>query len=1725
MRIYSVGATVFCPILAFLLVSGELDAQAGGPDPITTLNGSTPNQQLPGNPRGTSILDPREGINLSNGNVNFSIPLYHVGGRGNAGYDMVLPIQTKFQIENHSSSNVNLWIPQGSVWPFNAFWAETPVLRYTPGRLVRRNSTDPTMGSWKCASTGISYYQGQTLTRISWIEADGTEHEFRDTTALNGNPSSNQGGAYNCSTSVTTGGPYRGTTFEADDATAATFIADAPLYDGIQQFLAPTPASGVSGWLLFRDGSRYQTDSLGNVILIQDKNGNQTEICIAGSSSAPAGCPANYGSASIIIIDSLNRQTNITYATLGNGLGTDTIQYLAAGSATSTPGDGVSTTHTISVNFDYLHNHFRSGFASTPYATLFPTATNLAGNFDPEVVASVLLPDQTNQYTFLYNNYGEIARVVLPTGGAYEYDYPASVPACSAQTSNSCAASFTINNASGGVDAQGVIRRVTARREYPDGSTLSSQTQYSATYLNGTTQVSETISDGLANEIAVRIHFFFTDPSVDWNSPPDAWYPDWTAGKEYTTQFQSVTLSQSGQATATTVKQVDTSWGQTPGPNPNACQSWTTLMGPSGSVIESTISLFDQYSNRSDLYEYNYGSAPADSPVATCPATPGTGTGYFRHTVTTYLTNGYDTTGTSGPASNHMRDLLSEVDVKDSSDTLQAKTTATYDGTTAQTVSNAAGWTQPTHTYLGNLTSVQRYVSASASVQSSYVRNVLGNVLTYTDPNSNQTTYDYTDHCDNGNFGTGLTGLAFITTITDPLQNKSYATFDCAIGALTTSKDVNGIQTKYTYSPDPYDRIQNMTQALGVAGDETQTEYSYSTDLKTTTINSDFNTSGDGYLKKQEIVDGLGRHSESRNYLTSSDYISVMNTYDALDRAYGQSNPFDSSTQTAVYTTKLYDGANRVLSVQAPDGSVTVSAYDGNSVTVTDPASVSRKTTTDSAGRLTGVVEYPCVSGGACNPSTYTTAYAYDLLDDLKTVTQSSLTRSFSYDWLKRLVQSTNPESGAICYGTVSGTNCSEGYDSNGNLLTKTDARNIVTTYRYDALNRITSKSYSDGTTPAVAYTYDTVPDGVERLASVVSGSFTWKPTLYDSFGRVKDDQTVVAASPSLLIAEAQTFGFAYKYKLSGALYQETYPSSKTIATTAFDGLGRPQSLTNNGANLVTGIAYAPHGPINQLTLGSGVSETTTWDPLRLQAQSIVASNPSNLLNLNYYYCASNASSCTTNNGNILSQQITVPGISSPISQAFTYDGVNRLSSGSEPGGWNQTYIYDAYGNRAVSVNSYNLNTDLTPTSLSQFNAKNQWQRNSLGDTYDASGNQTGVGSYSAPTVSKDLFTFDAESRMITSSVAGMGTTSYLYDGNGRRAEKISNGVGTVYVYDAAGDLAEEYTTAATTGGTVGTDYFTADALGSTRLLTGTVTRRYDYLPFGDELPAGTGVRTTAQGYGSAVYPMNPPDVVSQKFTGKERDSESGLDYFGARYFSGAQGRFTSPDPKMFPHDITDPQSWNKYGYTRNNPLRFTDPNGEDFWDYLVGAANAFGSDNALGAGRATSGNSDFKTGQAIGDAVATLTGTLEALGGGGEALVTSPAALTGVGIVVPAAGAAVAAHGVTTAAIAGGNLANAAFASINEQKQAGHEAGTPQNDNRINQGKPTSTFKDAKEGRDLTQDTHATGTTDPKFPNQKTKDYGRPVGTGANGGDQTRVRVHEDSRGKIHGHPDGPEQ
>jgi RHS repeat-associated protein len=117
----------------------------------------------------------------------------------------------------------------------------------------------------------------------------------------------------------------------------------------------------------------------------------------------------------------------------------------------------------------------------------------------------------------------------------------------------------------------------------------------------------------------------------------------------------------------------------------------------------------------------------------------------------------------------------------------------------------------------------------------------------------------------------------------------------------------------------------------------------------------------------------------------------------------------------------------------------------------------------------------------------------------------------------------------------------------------------------------------------------------------------------------------------------------------------------------------------------------------------------------------------------------------------------------------------------------------------------------------------------------------------------------------------------------------------------------------------------------------GDVKGRHDFLPFGYEIDASYGGRSTVAGYGL--------DWSQPKFTGKERDYESGLglDFFETRYLSSAQGRFSSPDKfpwwnlqhsekeedkKKFEDYVGNPQNWNMYAYVLNNPLNHTDPTG-----------------------------------------------------------------------------------------------------------------------------------------------------------------------------------------------------
>ena len=120
--------------------------------------------------------------------------------------------------------------------------------------------------------------------------------------------------------------------------------------------------------------------------------------------------------------------------------------------------------------------------------------------------------------------------------------------------------------------------------------------------------------------------------------------------------------------------------------------------------------------------------------------------------------------------------------------------------------------------------------------------------------------------------------------------------------------------------------------------------------------------------------------------------------------------------------------------------------------------------------------------------------------------------------------------------------------------------------------------------------------------------------------------------------------------------------------------------------------------------------------------------------------------------------------------------------------------------------------------------------------------------------------------------------------------------------------------------------WLVGDHLGTPRMIIGRAgslasIKRHDYLPFGEDLGAGIGGRTSANGYSDDAG-------VRQKFTAKERDTETSLDYFGARYYASSQGRFTGVDSLMSSGQTAHPQSWNRYTYCLNQPLLLIDPTG-----------------------------------------------------------------------------------------------------------------------------------------------------------------------------------------------------
>ncbi len=369
-----------------------------------------------------------------------------------------------------------------------------------------------------------------------------------------------------------------------------------------------------------------------------------------------------------------------------------------------------------------------------------------------------------------------------------------------------------------------------------------------------------------------------------------------------------------------------------------------------------------------------------------------------------------------------------------------------------------------------------------------------------------------------------------------------------------------------------------------------------------------------------------------------------------------------------------------------------------------------------------------------------------------------------------------------------------------------------------------------------------------------------------------------------------------------------TYPSGR-VMTYQIGGAELPLSVTDGATTYAASATYAPQGALTGLAFGGGnvvlsQAYNSRLQPARIQAAS---AGGTDLLDLDYDFGLG-----TADNGNVMA---ILNGRDSTRSQFFAYDALNRITLARTQAttgqtAWGQAFGYDPWGNL--------LNTNLTQGAAPSFSLTANAQNRIVGYCYDAAGNLLDPGTCNNP----HSYVYNAEGQIV-SALAGAYT--YTYDGDGKRVQKSN---GKLYWYgangdvlaesDASGNITDEYVffggkRVARRDAAGNVDYYLADQLGSSRVVTnsaGNVLDDCDYYPFGWD-------NCVASGSGN-----------NYKFTGKERDAETSLGYFGARYNASSIGRFMTPDPDNAGADPSDPRAWNGYAYVRNNPTTNVDPDG-----------------------------------------------------------------------------------------------------------------------------------------------------------------------------------------------------
>jgi RHS repeat-associated protein len=1126
---------------------------------------------------------------------------------------------------------------------------------------------------------------------------------------------------------------------------------------------------------------------------------------------------------------------------------------------------------------------------------------------------SIVLPNLTT-WNFTYNdpgngttyngspiNYGTLTQVTLPTGGTISYAY-------------------TTIQASNSTICQNAGRWVTSRTvSANDGKYYTWQYSYNV-------GVSTTVTEP-SNDYVVHT-FGLGQPCTLYETVTQSYQHNTTGGtllKTVNTQYNTAGSANMGSGFANVApNQITTTWA-------NNQTSEVTKSYDSGysyrnyiGAASTTNGIYGLLQSETD---YDYGSGSHGSALKTTNAS------YFALNNSSYL-------------SGNLLNLLSSIQIQDGGGTQRGYTTYSYDGSSlaASGISTQHDPSPPDGNNRGNLTEVYKWLNTSGTYitnTNTYYDTGMPDVMT--DANSNATTYTYSS-TDAG---------AYPTAIKNSLNQTTNVTWDFNTGLLASITDPNNQATHYSYNTS-----REVTQVSYPDGGQRNVSYPTATEVE---ISDQIDNSGNNRLYYVE-VDGLAR--KSRTAVTNGE----STGFDQLDFCYDDdgrlsfasypyqdSGPFSKSTCSTAGDSYSYDGIDRVIALTHSDSSSIATSYSGNSTTVTDEAGHARETLFDGFGRMEEVIEDP-------SNYDYVAAYSYDALDNLTGVTQAgSRQRTFVYDSLSRLISSTNPESNTNGSGVGNPTATTYSYDSNGNVVSKTEpapnqpyASTITLSYCYDALNRMTAKAYTLQTctggsmpSPLVTYSYDGSSCGglspclnIGRRTGMVdqAGSETW---LY-SYNQ---------SSPllGLMISDTRTTNLiqkssVYQYNHLGSLVSLEYPSGRTV-NYVYNVGDRPVSVQDASTSVyyANTVHYLAGGVQCWAVVGGAATTAESFNgrlqPIRIQATGTVLpyspycpglGQTGSFLDLSYSFTYS-----SLDNGNV---EMITNNRDTTRSETFSYDDLNRITNAQTTSNystspahcWAENYQFDnqtsggAWGNLSSIAQVTGPYVGCTQESGLSVNIKGTNRIGNFGYSYDTAGNLIG-GPASAS------YTFDAENHL--TATAGI---TYAYDGDGKRVEKIGS---KIYWYGMDGNVLDETdSTGSTTNASFAEYvfvngaraarrdssnnvlYYFADHLGTSRanaeVLSGqnTSTMCYDadFYPFGAERPYTS---TCLQNY---------------KFSGKERDAESSLDYFGARFNSFAMGRFMSPDPSNAGADPTDPQTWNMYSYVANRPLSYVDPSGLD---------------------------------------------------------------------------------------------------------------------------------------------------------------------------------------------------